>query len=100
MKLSAANIPPVPTAVRRFETSERLDLLQTLRRRLSSRDLLTEAMGFRSKGKDLAMANLNLVDSSLKGVTPLPELGEVTSLLRQCGLENIEVHRFMPGGTF
>jgi len=32
------------------------------------------AMGFRSKGKDIGMANLNLVNSSLKGVTPLPEL--------------------------
>ncbi len=83
-----------------FEISERLGLLQRLRSLLSPQGVLAVAMGFRSKGKDIGMANLNLVNSSLKGVTPLPELEEVTSLLRRCGLGNIEVHRFMPGGTF
>ncbi|MDQ1335151.1 MAG: hypothetical protein QG552_2101 [Thermodesulfobacteriota bacterium] len=83
-----------------FEISERLGLLQTLRGMLSPQGVLAVAMGFRSKGKDIGMANLNLVNSSLKGVTPLPELSEVTSLLKQSGLEKIEIHRFMAGSTF
>jgi 2-polyprenyl-3-methyl-5-hydroxy-6-metoxy-1,4-benzoquinol methylase len=83
-----------------FEVSERLGLLQTLRDMLAPQGVLTVAMGFRSKGKDIGTANLNLANSSLKGVTPLPELHDVTSLLTQCGFDDIEVHRFIPGSTF
>ena len=83
-----------------FEISERPALLQTLKSMLSPHGVLAVAMGFRSQGKDIGMANLNMVNSSLTGVTPLPELDEVTALLKECGLKNIEVHRFMPGGTF
>jgi 2-polyprenyl-3-methyl-5-hydroxy-6-metoxy-1,4-benzoquinol methylase len=83
-----------------FEKTERLGLLQTLREMLAPQGVLAVAMGFRSKGKDLGTASLNLVNSSLKGVTPLPELCEVTSLLTQCGFGNIEVHKFMPGSTY
>jgi 2-polyprenyl-3-methyl-5-hydroxy-6-metoxy-1,4-benzoquinol methylase len=83
-----------------FEKTERLGLLQTLRGMLVPQGVLAVAMGFRSKGKDIGMANLNLVNSSLKGVTPLPELHEVISLLKQCGFGNIEVHKFMTRSTF
>lgn len=83
-----------------FENAERLGLVRTLRDMLAPRGVLAVAMSFRSKGKDVGMANLNLVNSSLKGLTPLPELDEVTSLLEQCGFGRIEVHRFMPGSTF
>ena len=83
-----------------FENAERLGLVRTLRDMLAPRGVPAVAMSFRSKGKDVGMANLNLVNSSLKGLTPLPELDEVTSLLEQCGFGRIEVHRFMPGSTF
>jgi 2-polyprenyl-3-methyl-5-hydroxy-6-metoxy-1,4-benzoquinol methylase len=83
-----------------FEKTERLGLLQTLRGMLVPQGVLAVAMGFRSNGRDIGMANLNLVNSSLKGVTSLPELREVMSLLKQCGFGNIEVHRFMPRSTF
>lgn len=83
-----------------FEKTEHFDLLQTLWGMLAPQGVLTVAMGFHSKGKDIGMANLNLVNSSLKGVTPLPELHEVISLPKECGFGNIEVHRFMPGSTF
>ncbi len=83
-----------------FQKTERPGLLQTLRGMLSPQGVLAVAMGFHSRGKDIATANLNLVGSSLKGITPLPELDEVTSLLKQCGFSTIEVHRFMPGSTF
>jgi len=83
-----------------FEKNERLGLLQTLREMLSDQGVLAVAMGFHSRGKDLGLANLNLVNSSLRGITPLPELNEVTSLLKQCGFSTIKIHRFMPGSTF
>ncbi len=83
-----------------FEATERPGLLQALRGMLSPQGVLAVAMGFRSNGGDLAMANLNLVNSSLKGVTPLPDLDQVRSLLKQCGFGNLVVHRFMPGSTF
>ena len=83
-----------------FEETERLGLLQTLREMLSPQGVLAVAMGFHSRGKDIGTANLNLANSSLKGVTPLPELEEMTSLLKQCGFSTIEIHRFMPRSTF
>lgn len=83
-----------------FNVSERLGLLQTLRGMLSPQGVLAVAMGFRSKGKDIGMANLNLANSSLKGITPLPELHDVKSHLKQSGFGKIEVHRFLPGSTF
>lgn len=83
-----------------FPLSERLGLLQALRGMLAPQGVVAVAMGFHSRGTDLGMANLNLVNSSLKGVTPLPELNDVTSLLQQAGFGNIEVHRFMPASSF
>lgn len=83
-----------------FNVSERLGLLQTLRDMLCPQGMLAVAMGFRSKGKDIGMANLNLANSSLKGITPLPGLDEVKTLLKQSGFGKMEVHRFMPGSTF
>lgn len=83
-----------------FKEAERLDLLQTLRDMLAPHGVLAVVMGFRSRGEDIGMANLNLVNSSLKGLTPLPELHNVTSLLGQNGFSSIEVHRFIPGSTF
>lgn len=62
-----------------FEVSERAGLLKTLKGMLSPTGVLAVAMGFRSQGKDIGMANLNMVNSSLKGITPLPELDEVTA---------------------
>jgi hypothetical protein len=57
-------------------------------------------MSFHSQGRDLGSANLNLVNNSLKGLTPLPELEETKLLLRSCGFSKIESHRFLPGSTF
>jgi len=48
----------------------------------------------------MATANLNMVNSSLKGLTPLPQLNDITAILKECGFGKIEVHRFMPGSTF
>ncbi len=83
-----------------FDKQDRIALINRTREMLSPEGKLAVVMSFRSKGKDLATANLNLVNSSLKGLTPLPDLNEITSILKQCGFGRIKVHRFMPGSTF
>jgi 2-polyprenyl-3-methyl-5-hydroxy-6-metoxy-1,4-benzoquinol methylase len=83
-----------------FDKEARLSLMNNLRDILSPMGVLAVAMSFHSKGKDMATANLNMVNSSLKGLTPLPELNDITSVLKKCGFGKIEVHRFMPGSTF
>ncbi|RLB42215.1 MAG: hypothetical protein DRH12_06185, partial [Deltaproteobacteria bacterium] len=51
--------------------------------------VLAVVMNFHSMGKDIAAANLNMVNCSLKGLAPLPKLDQVTSLLKQCGFPKL-----------
>ncbi len=83
-----------------FIEEDRVKLLNIIRTMLSPAGVVAIAMSFHGKGKDMATANLNMVNSSLKGLTPLPDLDDITALLRQCGFGKIEVHRFMPGSAF
>jgi 2-polyprenyl-3-methyl-5-hydroxy-6-metoxy-1,4-benzoquinol methylase len=83
-----------------FDKEARFKLINILRKMLSPVGVLAVAMSFHSKGKDMATANLNMVNSSLKGLTPLPQLNDITAILKECGFGKIEVHRFMPGSTF
>ena len=83
-----------------FNKEDRLKLLNNLHNMLSPNGILIVVMNFHSKGKDIGAANLNVVNSSLKGLTPLPVLDETKSLLEQCGLSGIKIHQFMPGSTF
>ena len=78
---------------------ERSELIHTLRGMLSAQGVLAVAMTCRSRGKDIAAANLNMVNCSLRGLTRLPDLEEITSLLKRCGFGRIDIHRFMPGST-
>jgi cyclopropane fatty-acyl-phospholipid synthase-like methyltransferase len=83
-----------------FHEEDRTELLHNLRTMLSPQGVLAVVMNYRSRGKDVGAANLNMVNCSLKGLTRLPGLDEITSLLKLCGFRQIEVHRFMPGSTF
>ena len=83
-----------------FPSEERFELLQTLRSMLSHHGTIAIAMHLQSKGKDLGAANLNMVNCSLKGLTPLPDLDEVTSQLKEGGFNEIKAQRLMPGSTF
>jgi 2-polyprenyl-3-methyl-5-hydroxy-6-metoxy-1,4-benzoquinol methylase len=83
-----------------FTNEDRMELLHDLRAMLSPQGVLAVVMNFRSEGRDIGAANLNMVNCSLKGLTRLPALHEVMSLLKQCGFSQIDVHRFMPGSTF
>jgi SAM-dependent methyltransferase len=83
-----------------FDKGDRVELLSRMRKLLVNNGKLAIVMSFHSKGNDIGTANLNLVNSSLKGLTPLPDLDQIKSLLKQCGLGKIKVHRFMPKSTF
>ena len=67
---------------------------------LSSDGILAVAMHFQSGGKDIGAANLNMVNCSLKGLTPLPDLDELKAQLKESGFDEIRTHRLMPGSSF
>ncbi len=83
-----------------FHEEDRLELLKNLRSLLAPHGIIAVAMNCRSRGKDLGAANLNMVNCSLKGLTPLPDLNDITSCLLECGFGKTVVHSFMPGSTF
>jgi 2-polyprenyl-3-methyl-5-hydroxy-6-metoxy-1,4-benzoquinol methylase len=83
-----------------FDDEGRKGLLDKLRAMLSPQGVLAIAMNCHSQGKDMGAANLNIVNCSLKGLTPLPSHEAILSLLKHCGFVNIDIHRIMPGSTF
>lgn len=83
-----------------FSAQERADLLADLRARLTPTGMLSVVMNFASQGRDLAAANLNLVNCSLKGLHPLPSLEEISQVLERCGFRRLQVHHFLPASTF
>jgi 2-polyprenyl-3-methyl-5-hydroxy-6-metoxy-1,4-benzoquinol methylase len=83
-----------------FPSDKRSKLIDKLGSMLSPDGTLAVAMHFQSRGKDLGAANLNMVNSSLKGLTPLPDLDDLMTQLRQRGFNRITTQRLMPGSTF
>lgn len=83
-----------------FSKEDRPELVKSLHSMLSPTGVLAVAMSFRSRGKDIGSANLNMANNSLKGLTPLPDLDDIVFLLKQCGFQKVEIRRFMPGSTF
>lgn len=83
-----------------FSPEERAELLSDMRARLAPSGMLSVVMNFHSQGKDLAAANLNVVNCSLKGLYPLPGRQEIADTLRACGFRRIKEHNFLPASTF
>jgi hypothetical protein len=83
-----------------FQMEERNDLIQNLKLKLSLGGKIALVTTVQGYGKDFSSANLNLVNSSLKGVTPVPELKSIEKLFKECGFNKIETTRIMPGGAF
>ena len=83
-----------------FNRQDRNALLGRVRSMLSPGGALAVVMNFHSQGRDIAAANLNVVNCSLKGLTPLPGLDEMTALLKQAGFSEIKIHHFLPASTF
>lgn len=83
-----------------FPAEERLELLNRLRSMLSPDGVVAISTHFQSGGKDLGAANLNMVNCSLKGLTPLPALDELTAQLKESGFGDVKISRLIPGSTF
>lgn len=83
-----------------FRPEERSELIGKLGSILSPQGTLAVAMHFQSGGKDPGAANLNMVNSSLKGLTPLPDLNDLTVQLKESGFNRITTQRLVPGSTF
>jgi 2-polyprenyl-3-methyl-5-hydroxy-6-metoxy-1,4-benzoquinol methylase len=83
-----------------FPSEERLELLRRLRSMLAPHGTIAIAMTLRSRGNDLAAANLNMVNVSLKGLTALPDLDEITMLLKDSRFDKIKSQRLILASTF
>lgn len=83
-----------------FTAEDRAELLRDMHGRLAPSGMLSIVMNFNSEGKDLAAANLNVVNCSLKGLHPLPSRAEIGDTLRACGFRRIKEHQFLPASTF
>lgn len=83
-----------------FPLPERLDLLRHLGSRLTPDGFLAIAMNCHGRGKDLGAANLNLVNCSLKGLTPLPDTEEIMALLKEAGFNRVDCRKLIPGSSF
>jgi SAM-dependent methyltransferase len=80
-----------------FKPEERPALIRSVRSMLSPGGRIALATTVQGEPKDILSSHLNLVNTSIAGCTPLPFLGEVTSLLRDSGFEQIKVTRLIPG---
>ena len=83
-----------------FDGEGLTELLHKVRTMLAPRGVLAIAMNCHSQGVDAGAANLNIVNCSLKGLTPLPPREEIIALLKHCAFAKIDTHRFIPGSTF
>ena len=79
---------------------ERYELLGMLRSMLSLDGVTAIVTHLQSRGKDLGSANLNMVNCSLKGLAPLPDLDEMTEQLKGSGFSQIKALRLIPGSTW
>ncbi len=83
-----------------FPYEERLKLLRKLHSMLAPHGTIAIAMNLRSRGNDLVAANLNMVNVSLKGLTSLPDLDEITMQLKDSSFDKIKIQRLIPASTF
>lgn len=83
-----------------FSREERSRMLKILRPLAVPGGVLALVTHTKSEGKDLGAANLNLVNSSFEGLTPLPSLEELTGQLRESGFGQIKIQRLIPGSAF
>ena len=83
-----------------FPVDERHDFFMMLRSMLASGGCLALVCNFESNGRDVGAANLNIVNCSLNGLTPLPSLATVRKQLSDCGFTRITASKVMPGNEF
>jgi hypothetical protein len=83
-----------------FTSEERIKLLRTLHSMLSSDGIAAISTFLQSNGEDLGAANLNMANSSLRGLAPLPDIDELIKELKGSGFKRIKTLRLIPGSTF
>jgi 2-polyprenyl-3-methyl-5-hydroxy-6-metoxy-1,4-benzoquinol methylase len=83
-----------------FTDDERQTLFKYLATRLNPNGIVAVANNFKSQGKDLGAANLNMATTCITGCHPLPSVETVTEQLIQAGLTKVVRHRLMPGSAF
>jgi hypothetical protein len=50
-----------------------------------------------SEGSDWATANINMANTTLEGISPLPDLDETIAQLGEGGFDQIRTIKFTPG---
>jgi len=83
-----------------FPEKERTAIFRDLRSKLASGGRLAIVMNMQGKDFDAAAANLNMVNASLKGVTPLPDPEKLMQQLLASGFKDVRVTGLMPGSSF
>ncbi len=83
-----------------FPLAERVGIFQNLFSKLRPNGSLVIVMNMQGNHKDAAAANLNMVNASLKGVTPLPDPEQLQQQLLDSGFKNVQVTGLMPGSSF
>ena len=83
-----------------FPVEKRVELFRTLRSKLSPGGSLAIVMNMKGKDSDAAAANLNMVNASLEGVTPLPDSSDLRDQLKESGFADVKVAGLMPGSSF
>lgn len=80
-----------------FPDEKRIDLFSRMSGLLKPHGRLALVNNFQSKGRDVIGANLNVVNTSLEHLTPLPDLEITKKQLTDSGFSSIKTHRFLPG---
>lgn len=83
-----------------FPVEGRPKLFEKLSSLLSADGEVAIVNSVQSGGTDWATANINLTNTTLEGITPLPDLDEIFAQLKESGLNRIKTTRFMPGSAF
>jgi len=83
-----------------FSPEDRTTIFRDLRSKLKPSGSMAIVMNMQGKEKDAAAANLNMVNASLKGVTPLPDPGELQQQLLDSGFNDVQISSLMPGSSF
>ncbi len=83
-----------------FPVEQRPELFRALRSRLAPGGSLAIIMNMQGKMADFGAANLNLVNASMQGVTPLPDSATLQEQLKESGFSTVRVSDLMPGSSF
>jgi 2-polyprenyl-3-methyl-5-hydroxy-6-metoxy-1,4-benzoquinol methylase len=98
--ISSFDLITLVNVVYYFPVEQRPELFKTLRSRLAPGGSLAIIMNMQGKDSDYAAANLNMANSSMQGVTLLPEPVRLREQLRESGFSTVRVSDLMPGSSF